>query len=84
MFTVSYEDVKVCSVGRVFEEQIFLQRCDVGQKGLAEDLSLVKGDDVLERQDHRIHGSGQIQAAQDEEEREGEQANEYLGLHGFS
>jgi hypothetical protein len=76
-----YEDIHCGGMGGTFEQQVLLNRLDVGQEGLSEDFDLVEGDYGFELENNQIYRSGYIETAHTEDYGQDDETSEKLCLH---
>ncbi len=75
------ECVDVRGVRRVLEEEILLNRLDVREEILPQDLDLVEGDDGFELPNHLVDRSRDVEAARNQKRGDDDESDEYLSLH---
>ena len=81
LFAMLHEDIHCGGMGGTFEQQVLLNRLDIGQKGLPEDFDLVEGDDGFELENDSIDRSGYIETAHTEDDGQDDETSEDLLLH---
>jgi hypothetical protein len=81
LFAVSDECVDCRGVWGVFEEEILLNRLDVGEEIFSQDLDLVEGDDGFELPDHIVDRLRDVEATRNQERCENRESDENLSLH---
>jgi hypothetical protein len=81
LLAVLDECVDCRGVRGVFEQEILLNRLDVGEEVFSQNLDLVEGDDGFELPDHVVDRSRDVEAAHNQDCCEKRETDKNLSLH---